>query len=312
MLYFRRGTRLSGHLVLESWNELDIVINDNLRGGMMSNSEYYADKICIVTGGNSGIGYALCEELLERGAIVYMVGRNPEKVASAAEQLLRYEDRIHTVIVDVTVQEQVENAIKDIVADAGRLDFLFNNAGVGGTLPFEDATLDDWKTIIDTNLWSVIYGVHAAVPIMAKQEFGHIINTSSIAGVIPFPFQALYSLTKFGVTALTECLKYEYAEKGLYFSTICPANIATPIFKKSIDGKTHDEAKIPEDAYPADKAAAYILDRVCEQKGIIIVPEEPYTEGWKNYVLGKSEAEELLLQMAHDRRESYEKKGSYF
>jgi len=278
----------------------------------MNNSEYYEDKICIVTGGNSGIGYALCEELLERGAVVYMAGRNSEKVASAAEQLSKYEDKLHTVIVDVTVQEQVEKAINGIFAEVGRLDFLFNNAGVGGTLPFEDATLDDWKTIIDTNLWSVIYGVNIAVPIMAKQGFGHIINTSSIAGIIPFPFQALYSLTKFGVTALTECLKYEYAEKGLYFSTICPANIATPIFKKSIDGKTHDEAKIPEDAYPVDKTATFILDQVSEHKGIIIVPEEPYTAGWKNYVLGNPEAEKLLLQMAHDRRESYEKKGSYF
>ncbi|OEC88314.1 MULTISPECIES: SDR family NAD(P)-dependent oxidoreductase [Methanobacterium] len=278
----------------------------------MSNSEYYTDKVCIVTGGNSGIGYALCEELLERGAIVYMAGRNPEKVASAAEQLSKYENRIHTVIVDVTVQEQVEKAIKDTAAEAGRLDFLFNNAGVGGTLPFEDATLDDWKTIIDTNLWSVIYGVNTAVPIMAKQGYGHIINTSSVAGIIPFPFQALYSLTKFGVTGLTECLKYEYAEKGIYFSTICPSDVATPIFKKSIDGKTHDEAKIPEDAYPADKAAVDILNRVSEQKGIIIVPEEPGTGGWKNYVLGNPEAEKLLLQMAHERRESYEKKGSYF
>ncbi|HEY0196381.1 MAG TPA: SDR family oxidoreductase [Methanobacterium sp.] len=279
---------------------------------MMSNSEYYKDKICIVTGGNSGIGYALCEELLERGAIVYMAGRNPEKVSNAAEQLSTYGDQIHTIIVDVTVQEQVEKAIKDTVTETGRIDFLFNNAGVGGTLPFEDATLDDWKTIIDTNLWSVIYGVNTAIPIMLKQGSGHIINTSSVAGIIPFPFQALYSLTKFGVTGLTECLKYEYAEKGLYFSTVCPANIATPIFKKSIDGKTNDEAKIPEDAYPVDKAATFILDQISEHKGIIVVPEEPSTEGWRNYVLGDPETEKFLLQMAHERRESFKKGGSYF
>ena len=278
----------------------------------MSNSEYYKNKICMVTGGNSGIGYALCEELLERGAIVYMAGRNPEKVASAARQLSKYGDQIHTVIVDVTVQDQVEKAIKDTVAETGRIDFLFNNAGVGGTLPFEIATLDDWKTIIDTNLWSVIYGVNSAVPIMLKQGSGHIINTSSVAGIIPFPFQALYSLTKYGVTGLTECLKYEYAEKGLYFSTVCPSDVATPIFKKTIDGKTHDKAKIPESAYPADMAAIDILDKVAEHKGIIVVPEEPSTEGWKNYVRGDQKTEEFLLQMAHDRRESLEKGGSYF
>ncbi|AUB59486.1 MAG: SDR family oxidoreductase [Methanobacterium sp.] len=278
----------------------------------MSNSEYYQDKVCIVTGANSGIGYALSEELLKRGAIVYMAGRNPEKVSEAAEQLSEYDDRVHTIIVDVTVQEQVENAINGTVEEAGRLDFLFNNAGVGGTLQFETATMDDWKNIIDVNLWSVIYGVHAAVPIMLEQGSGHIINTSSIAGIVPPPFQALYSLTKYGVTGLTECLRYEYAEKGLHFSTICPANIATPIFKKSIDGTTHDELKIPDDAYPVDKAAKLILDRVAEQKGIIIIPEEPYTDQWHRYILGDKEMEEVMMQMARDRRAAYEKGGNYY
>ncbi|AUB56639.1 MULTISPECIES: SDR family NAD(P)-dependent oxidoreductase [Methanobacterium] len=278
----------------------------------MSNSEYYQDKVCIVTGANSGIGYALSEELLKRGAIVYMAGRNPEKVSEAAEQLSEYDDRVHTLIVDVTVQEQVENAINGTVEEVGRLDFLFNNAGVGGTLQFETATMDDWKNIIDVNLWSVIYGVHAAVPIMLEQGSGHIINTSSIAGIVPPPFQALYSLTKYGVTGLTECLRYEYAEKGLHFSTICPANIATPIFKKSIDGTTHDELKIPDDAYPVDKAAKLILDRVAEQKGIIIIPEEPYTDQWHRYILGDKEMEEVMMQMARDRRAAYEKGGNYY
>ena len=274
--------------------------------------EYYKDKICIVTGANSGIGYAVSEELLKRGAIVYMAGRNPEKVADAAKQLSAYRDQIHTLIVDVTDQKQVQKAIEDTAAEAGRLDFLFNNAGVGGTLQFENATLEDWKTIIDVNLWSVIYGVHTAVPIMLKQGYGHIINTSSIAGIVPPPFQALYSLTKYGVTGLTECLRYEYAEKGLHFSTICPANIATPIFKKSIDGTTHDELKIPDDAYPVDKAANLILNRVAEHKGIIVVPEEPYTDQWKKYILGDEEMEELMLQMARDRRAAYEKGGNYY
>ena len=186
----------------------------------MTNSEYYKDKICIVTGANSGIGYSLTEKLLKMGAIVYMAGRNPEKVEKAAEQLSQYSDRIHTIIVDVTIQEQVQKAIEDTAEEAGRLDFLFNNAGIGGTMPFETATLDDWKRIIDINLWSVIYGVHTAVPIMLKQGYGHIVNTSSAAGIYPNSFQSLYGLTKYGVTGFTESLRYEYAEMGIHFSTI--------------------------------------------------------------------------------------------
>jgi NAD(P)-dependent dehydrogenase (short-subunit alcohol dehydrogenase family) len=284
----------------------------------MSSRPYYKDKICIVTGANSGIGYAVSEELLRRGAIVYMTDRNPEINTRVTGPLSSYKDQVHTRILDVTDQGHVQKAVEETAAQAGRLDMLFNNAGVGATIRYETATLNDWKTIIDVNLWSVIYGVHAAVPIMLKQGFGHIVNTGSIAGLIPPPFQALYSLTKFGVTGLTECLRYEYADKGLRFSVVCPANIATPIFNKGIDGKPilGVELRIPEDAYPADKAAALILDRVAENKGIIIVPETggyggvPWTELRRRYVLG--ELDELMYQLARDRRASFETTGTYF
>jgi len=278
----------------------------------MVDSDYYKGRVCIVTGANSGIGYAISEGLLERGATVYMAGRSPEKVAKAAGQLAGHGDRVRQLVMDVTDQEQVQRGIEGTAAKAGRLDFLFNNAGVGGTMPFEMATLEDWKTIIDTNIWSVVYGVHAAVPIMLRQGSGHIVNTSSIAGIVPPPFQALYCLTKYAVTGLTESLKYEYAEKGLHFSTVCPANIATPIFNKGIDGQARGELRIPADAYPVDKAASLVLDRVAEHRGIIVVPEEPYTQLWQGYFLGNPEIEKMLLQMAHDRREAFEKTGTYF
>ena len=109
------------------------------------------------------------EELLKQGAVVYMAGRSREKVAAAVGQLSAYGDRARPLVMDVTKQEEVQKGIEDTAAEAGRLDLLFNNAGVGGTIPFEKATLEDWKTIVDTNIWSVVYGVHAAVPIMLKQ-----------------------------------------------------------------------------------------------------------------------------------------------
>jgi len=273
---------------------------------------YYKDRICIVTGANSGIGYALSEELLNRGATVYMAGRDPAKIATAASQLSAHGDRVRQIVVDVTKQEQVQKAIEGTAAEAGRLDMLFNNAGVGGTTQYEKATLEDWRNIIDTNVWSVIYGTHAAVPIMLRQGSGHVVNTASISGLVPVPFQALYSLTKFGVVGLSECLRYEYAEKGLAFSVICPAFIASAIYNKTMDGKAHGELRIPDDAYPADKASSYVLDRVAEQKGIIIVPEEPNTSLWRKYVNGDPDAEVFALQMAHDRRVAFETKGTFF
>lgn len=284
--------------------------SNNQRGIFMENSEYYKDKICIVTGANSGIGYVLSEELLKRGAIVYMAGRNPEKIKKAAEQLYPYRDRIHTVIVDVTKQDHVQKAIEDTADEADRLDFLFNNAGVFKPMLFETATLEDWKFMLDTNLWSVIYGVHAALPIMMKQGSGHIVNTSSLAGLVPYPMQVIYDASKYAVVGLSESLRYEYAEKGIYFSVICPGDIATPIFSKVIDSEG-EGAKIPEEAYPVDKAASYSLDRVAEGKGRIIVPAKPNSDIYGGYILGNQQVEEFLLKHAHDHRILFEKEGRF-
>ena len=276
----------------------------------MSADDYYRDKICIVTGANSGIGYALSEELLNRGATVYMAGRNPEKVAKAAEQLSAYKDRVHTLVVDVTKQEQVQTAIEGTAAEAGRLDMLFNNAGIFKPMLFETATLEDWKEDIETNLWSIIYGVHAAVPIMLKQGSGHVVNTSSLSGLVPYPMQVIYNTSKFAIVGLSESLRYEYAEKGLHFSVVCPGDIATPVFSKVVDS-TGRSTNIPDDAYPVDQAARDILDGVAQQQGRIIVPYEPNHLLYGGYILGNEQVEEFLLKHAHDHRILFETEGRF-
>ncbi len=276
----------------------------------MDASDHYREKVCIVTGANSGIGYALSEELLKRGATVYLLGRNPEKVAVAAGQLEAHGDRVRTLVADVTDQVQVQNAIEGAAAEAGRLDMLFNNAGIFRPQLYETATLEDWRSMIDANLWSVVYGIHAALPIMLRQGSGHIVNTASAAGLDPFPMQDIYNASKYAVVGLSESLRYEYAEKGLAVSVICPGDIATPIYSKVTDREGHGTGT-PAHAYPADAAAAYCLDRIAERKGIVIVPEQPYTDLWRGYVVGDPGVEALLMQMARDRRVSLETKGTY-
>lgn len=276
----------------------------------MVDLEYYKDKISIVTGGNSGIGYALCEELLKRGAVVYMAGRNPEKVKKSAEQLSDYGNQIKTLIMDVTDEKQVKDAIEDTAAREGRLDFLFNNAGIFKPMLFETATLEDWRFMMDTNLWSVIYGVHAALPIMLGQGSGHIVNTSSLAGLVPYPMQVIYDATKYAVVGLSESLRYEYAEKGIRFSVICPGDITTPIFSKIVDSEGSG-AEIPESAYPVGEAVSYSLDKVSEDHGRIIVPEQPNSDIYGGYILGNQQVEEFLLKHAHEHRIKFEKEGRF-
>jgi len=188
----------------------------------MQVQEYFCDKGCVVTGAASGIGFAVSEALLQAGAVVFMADRDTKMLTSSAEQLGTYAGRVHSMTIDVTSQEQVQQMVEEAVARHGRLDFLFNNAGIGGTMPIGDATLEHWRRIIDLNLWGVIYGIHASLPIMRRQGSGHIINTASAAGLIPFPYQALYCTTKYAVAGLSESLRFELGDEGIHFSVVCP------------------------------------------------------------------------------------------
>lgn len=261
----------------------------------MLNENYYHDKIAIVTGANSGIGFAIAKELLKRGAIVYMSGRNTEKLNQAIAKLPNYKDQIRTIIMDVTNKIAVHENIEKVAKLEGRIDFLFNNAGIGGHKPFELISYENWEDIVNANIWSVIYGTKAAVPIMLKQGYGHIINTSSYSGLVPYQYKAHYDLTKFAIVGFTESLRYEYIDK-INFSTICPSKVSSELFKKTPDGKTHDELKIPSDAMNTNKAAKQILDEVEKNKRIIIVSAKKNLDKiWLDYIKGKEEVDEKIF-----------------
>jgi NAD(P)-dependent dehydrogenase (short-subunit alcohol dehydrogenase family) len=272
--------------------------------------KYFHGKGCVVTGAASGIGYAVSEALLQAGAVVFLVDRDTKTLVPAVERLGVHAGRVHSAIVDVTNQEQVQQLIQDAAARHRRLDFLFNNAGVGGTMPIGEATLEHWRRIIDINLWGVIYGIHAALPIMRRQGGGHIVNTGSIAGLIPVPFQALYCATKYAVAGLSESLRFELEEEGIHLSVVCPGNVASRIFGTPILGE-RIEAKPPDDAIPAAEAAKTILAGVANQEGIIVLPEK-FRKMWRQYWSSPEGAEHELREVARQRRSAFLSKGSYY
>lgn len=226
-------------------------------------TDVFTGKIAVVTGGTSGIGYAVAEELLKRGATVWVIGSRQESVEKAKVSFAAY-DSARFLAVDVTVADEVKGMIDTCVRESGRLDYLFNNAGIGMTHPSAYLTLDMWKKAIDLNLWGVIYGIHFALPVMLAQKSGHIVNTSSLAGITAPPAQTVYCATKYAVTGMTEALRYEFFEKGIAFTTVCPANVATAIFAGT---------DVPKEAIPADEAAKIVLAGVARKDGIIIFPE---------------------------------------
>jgi NAD(P)-dependent dehydrogenase (short-subunit alcohol dehydrogenase family) len=165
--------------------------------------------------------------------------------------------------VDVRDNTAVQKMVTDCVREDGRLDYLFNNAGISQKNPYEASTLEDWKEMIDINLWGVIYGINAALPVMKAQKSGHIVNTSSVAALYGTPYQALYVATKSAVLGLTDCLYYEYLPENILFSVVCPGDVATPIFK----------GRVPEGAITAEEAARIILDGVEKKERMIVFPE---------------------------------------
>ena len=276
----------------------------------MNEQNYFRDKICVITGAASGLGLATSKALLGRGATVVMADRNDELLTTSFQELGEAGKRARTAHLDVTKEREVGQVLQNTVAEFGRLDILFNNAGVGATLPIENATLEFWEKVVNINLWGVIYGVPAAIPIMKKQRSGHIVNTSSLAGIIPFPYQAVYAATKFAVAGMSECLRHELKADGIAVSTVCPGDVATRIYSTGVDGEKLDN-KPPSYAIPVDEAAGYILAGVERREGLIILPPG-LLKLWDTYRKDSATAEKFLADMAAERRKNILEKGRYY
>jgi NAD(P)-dependent dehydrogenase (short-subunit alcohol dehydrogenase family) len=190
-------------------------------------------KVAIVTGGASGIGRAICNELVTNNVFVIIADIN-ERDGKTVELELNHNDITSRFVhLNVTEYSNVEFVIKEIYEEFGRLDYLFNNAGIAMYGEMYDMTIEDWKEIMDINIWGVIHGTQIAYKIMKQQGFGHIVNTASAAGLGPSPISSAYSTTKHAVVGLTTSLHYEAEEFGIKVSTLCPTFVDTPIFGKA-------------------------------------------------------------------------------
>jgi len=195
--------------------------------------EIFADKIVIITGGASGIGRALGQELAARGAYVILADVNSQLLQETSGAIEKADYHVKSAVVDVSDFDSVKKLIDDTVSEHGRLDYLFNNAGIAIGGEARDCAYDDWRKVIDVNLYGVVNGVVAAYPIMVKQGFGHIINTASLAGLTPAVGEISYTASKYGVVGLSNALRVEGADLGVKVSVVCPGFIDTPIFQTS-------------------------------------------------------------------------------
>lgn len=235
----------------------------------------FQDKVSIITGSTSGIGRALGVALAQKGARVVLAGRRIALAKEIAQNLQAGGYEAEAAGLDVTRADAVRELVQQIFNRYGRLDYMFNNAGISVAGEARDFTLDHWRDVLNVNLFGTINGVTASYPIMVKQGFGHIINTASIQGLIPLPGSAPYVTSKYGVVGLSNALRIEGADLGVNVSVVCPGYIKTDIFHKmktvGIDRRKILQSLPNHLGMPAEKCSKKILRGVERNKAIIVI-----------------------------------------
>lgn len=238
-------------------------------------SPAFTGKVAIVTGGASGIGRAVSEEMARRGAMLVVTDINADGADEVCAGIAVAGGKAKAACLDVTKAEDVQRLVEETAAEYGRLDYIFNNAGIAIAAEIRDMSLEDWRRIIDINLWGVIYGTMAAYPLMIGQGFGHIVNTASTAGLVGFPTLGAYCTTKHAVVGLSTSLRAEAAAFGVKVSVVCPGFIRTGIFEAATVLKmSRDEVLEKADAVSmgVEQAALKILRGVEKNKMIVNFP----------------------------------------
>ncbi len=240
----------------------------------LSKKDHFKDKTAIVTGGASGIGQAICEQLGQRGAQVIVADINGTSAKEVAFRIAADGGQARAAQVDVRRYDDVLKLVNQTRSHAGRLDFMFNNAGATICGEVRDMEISHWKRMFDVNLWGVIHGTKAAYQVMLEQGFGHIVNTASLDGLMPMPMATPYTSAKHAVVGLSTAVRLEAAGLGVKVSVACPGAVKTGVLDAAEFVAVQREGAIDEMSafkmMDADVCARAILRGVKRNQAIIL------------------------------------------
>jgi len=243
----------------------------------------FKDKIAVITGAGSGIGYGLAERCVKEGMKVVLAEINERTLRRAEKKLNRIGGNILSVKTDVSKPEDIKNLAKQTLDTFGAVHILFNNAGVSNTKYTWNYTLKDWEWQLGVNLFGVIYGINVFSPIMMAQDFESIIiNTSSIEGLIfgSGPGGVIYGASKHAVVSISETLKMELEllepPSKLKVAVLCPGWISTKIFSTTNPSRPEELRNSPEEIIEDKKIENSIsmLKQALEGKRLPMLPSK--------------------------------------
>jgi NADP-dependent 3-hydroxy acid dehydrogenase YdfG len=229
-------------------------------------------KVVVITGASSGLGEAAARLLSASGASVVLGARRVERLETLAGELTAKGGRALAVATDVTDFDQVQRLVDTAFETYGRVDVLINNAGLMPQSPLDRRKVEDWNRTIDVNIKGVLYGIGAVLPIMQKQQSGHIINVSSVAGHKVRAGGAVYAATKHAVRVISEGLRQEVKPYNIRTTVISPGAVDTELTDSITEADYAENTRkfYAEVAVPADSFARAVAFAIGQPEDIDI------------------------------------------
>jgi short-subunit dehydrogenase len=243
---------------------------------------YFQDKVAVITGGSEGIGKALVEQLLALGCKVATCGRNSDKLYQL--QLLHPDKPLHTVVADISHENDCRQLIESTLHVYGGIDILINNAGVSMRGLFNDTKVDTFQHLMNVNFWGALFCTKYALPSILERR-GDIIGISSIAGYRGLPGRSGYSASKYALQGWLEALRTELLHTGVNVMWVCPGFTASNIRFAALnkDAKPHGDTSMEEGKMmSADECAGHILKAISKRKRTLVLTFQGKLTVWLN------------------------------